>query len=126
MALRGRWIVPGPSGDVVVARVADGALQVDGRSLPLPSVGREVAWRLIAARDGEYVLWGGARGPSVLAVLDSDGSVLDVQDPAPEDARLGGWWPAPPYEWQVDADGRVHVVLAGPGRCVVARLTATI
>jgi hypothetical protein len=118
-------IVPGPSG-VVVARVADGSLEVDERSLPLPSVGREVAWRLIAAHEGEYVLWGGARGPAVVAVLDAGGSVLDLQDPAPEDARLRGWWPAPPYEWQVDSEGRVYVVLAGPDRCVVARLTATI
>lgn len=118
-------IVPGPSGDVVVARASE-ALDVDGRSLPLPSVGREVAWRLIAARDGEYVLWGGARGPAVLATLDADGAVLDLQDPAPEDARLSGWWPAPPYEWQVDSEGRVHVVLAGPDGVMVARLTATI
>jgi hypothetical protein len=119
-------IVPGPSGDVVVARVSGDALDVDGRPVPLPSVGREVAWRLIAARDDGYVLWGGARGPSVLAVVDCGGSVLDLQDPAPDDARLSGWWPAPPYEWQVDSEGRVHVVLAGPDRCVVARLTATI
>jgi hypothetical protein len=118
-------IVPGSS-DVVIAHVADGALQVDGRSLPLPSVGREVAWRLIAADDDDYVLWGGARGPAVLAVLDDQGGVVKLDDPAPEDARLGGWWPAPPYEWQVDSEGRVHVVLAGPDGIVVARLTATI
>jgi hypothetical protein len=118
-------IVPRPS-DVLIAHAADGALEVDGESFSLPDVGREVAWRLIAARDGEYVLWGGARGPAVLATLDSGGSVVDLQDPAPEDARLGGWWPAAPYEWQVDAKGRVYVVLAGPDGCVVARLTATI
>lgn len=118
-------IVPGSS-DVVIAHVADGAMQVDGRSLRLPSVGREVAWRLIAADDDGYVLWGGARGPAVLAVLDDQGGVVKLEDPAPEDARLKGWWPAPPYEWQVDSEGRVYVVLAGPDRCVVARLTATI
>jgi hypothetical protein len=118
-------IVPGPSG-VAIARVADGTLEVDGRSLPLPDVGRELAWRLIAARGGEYVVWGGARGPAVLAVLDEHGGVARIEDPAPDDARLGGWWPAPPYEWQVDSEGRVHVVLAGPDRCVIARLTATI
>ena len=112
MAFRGRGHRARPF-EVLIARVADGSLQVGERSLPLPSVGREVAWRLIAARDGEYVLWGGARGPAVLATLDSEGSVIDLQDPAPEDARLGGWWPAPPYEWQVDGEGRVHVVLPG-------------
>jgi hypothetical protein len=117
-------IVPGPDGSVVVARVHDGALEVDERTLPLPSVGREVAWRLIAARDGEYVLWGGARGPAVLAVLDADGGVVRLDDPAPEDARLGGWWPAAPYEWQVDAEGRVYVVLAGPDGVIVARLAS--
>jgi hypothetical protein len=118
-------IVP-RSSDVVIARVAGGSLEVDGRSLALPSVGREVAWRLIAARDGEYVVWGGARGPAVLAVLDDQGAVKRIDDPAPEDARLGGWWPAPPYEWQVDSDGRVHVVLAGPDGVIVARLGGTI
>lgn len=118
-------IVPGPS-EVLIARVAGGSLQVGERALPLPDVGREVAWRLITAHDGEYVLWGGARGPAVLATLDSEGSVIDLQDPAPEDARLGGWWPAPPYEWQVDGEGRVHIVLAGPDGVVVARLRRTI
>jgi hypothetical protein len=117
-------IVPGPSGDVVIAHVTDGAIEVDGRSLALPSVGREVAWRLIAARDGEYVLWGGARGPAVLAVLDAGGGVVRLDDPAPEDARLDGWWPAPPYEWQVDGEGRVYVVLAGPDGVVVARVAS--
>jgi hypothetical protein len=116
-------IVPGPS-EVLIARVADGSLQVGERTLPLPDVGREVAWRLIAAHDGAYVLWGGARGPAVLATLDSEGSVIDLQDPAPEDARLGGWWPAPPYEWQVDGEGRVYVVLAGPDGVIVARLAS--
>ncbi len=119
-------IVPGPSESVVVARVLDGAVDVGGSRLALPDVGREVAWRLIAAGDGEYVLWGGSRGPAVLAVLDSGGGVVRVDDPAPEDARLGGWWPAPPYEWQVDAEGRVHVVLAGPDGVIVARLGPTI
>jgi len=118
-------IVPGPSG-IVVAHVRDGALEADGRSLALPDVGREVAWRLIAAPEGEYVLWGGARGPAVLAVLDADGGVVRIEDPAPEDARLGGWWPAPPYEWQVDSDGRVHIVLAGPDGVIVTRVGGTI
>jgi hypothetical protein len=118
-------IVPHKAG-VVVARIADGALRVDGRSLALPDVGREVAWRLIAAREDEYVVWGGSRGPAALAVLDSGGGVVRVEDPAPEDARLRGWWPAPPYEWQVDSEGRVHVVLAGPDGVVVARLGDTI
>jgi hypothetical protein len=115
-------IVPGPSGDVLTARVADGRLEVDGRRLALPRVGRDVDWRLIAARPGEYLLWGGARGAAVLAALDPEGAVVRLLDPAPADARLEGWWPAPPYEWQVDREGRVYIVLAGPGKCVVARI----
>ncbi len=118
-------IVPAPDGGVIVAHDAGDALDLGDRSLPLPDVGRPVAWRLIAADDG-FVVWGGegARGPGVLATLNSAGALEHLDDPAPADARLRGWWPAAAREWQVERAGRVSLAVAGPDGVIVVRISA--
>ena len=44
-------IVPAPDGGVIVAHDVGDALDLGDQRLPLPDVGRPVAWRLIAAGD---------------------------------------------------------------------------
>jgi outer membrane protein assembly factor BamB len=127
-------IVPREDGTVVSATAA-GPDELDiitwngepvPRPLPLPrpADGRALAWRLIgAAPDGGHVVWGGAgNGPDALATLGPDGEVRELLDPAPDDARLRGWWPAAARDWRVDADGRVYVAAAGPDAVAVLRL----
>jgi hypothetical protein len=108
-------IVLGPDGGVLTSH--------DLEFSP-PDAGRTVAWRLIAADGDALLLWGGegARGPGVLARVDRSGAVLQLDDPAPEDARQRGWWPAAARDWQVDGAGRVHFTLAGPGGVAVVTL----
>ncbi len=127
-----------PGGGVIAANAVGDELDVtewrDGagperRRLPLPAVpaGRRVAWRLISVTDaGQHVLWGGegARGSGILAVVEPGGLIEELSDPAPQDARLQGWWPAPAREWQVDAAGRAHLTLAGPEGVALLRITA--
>jgi hypothetical protein len=117
-------IVPGPDGVVVAHDVGD-AMDLGDRQLPLPDVGRAVAWRLIAADEG-FLVWGGegARGPGVLATLDGSGELIGLDDPAPADARLRGWWPAAAREWQVEGSGRVNLAVAGPENVIVVRISA--
>jgi hypothetical protein len=118
---------PGPGGGVVTAHDAGNELDLTGDvttpQLRLPDVGRAVAWRLIAADYG-FLVWGGesTRGPGVLVTFDSDGGVERIEDPAPADARLRGWWPAAAREWQIDGSGRAHLTLAGPDGVVVVTL----
>jgi hypothetical protein len=106
----------------------EGALEVtewrEGEAIGLPRLalprlepGRSPAWRLIAALESDtYLLWGGegGRGPGVLASVAGDGDLVELTDPAPQDARLRGWWPAAARDWQVDGLGRAYVGLAGP------------
>lgn len=117
-------IVPGPDGSVIAAHDVCGELALTSDiELSLPDVGRTVAWRLIAASDG-FLVWGGegARGPGVLARFDATGTLLSVEDPAPADARLRGWWPAAARDWQVDGSGRAHLTLAGPDGVLVVTI----
>jgi hypothetical protein len=118
-------IVPAPGGGVIVAHDIGDALDLGDRHLPLPDVGRPVAWRLIAAGEG-FLAWGGegARGPGVLATLDGSGTLERLDDPAPADARLRGWWPAAAREWQVEGEGRVNLAVAGPENVIVVRISA--
>ena len=118
-------IVPAPDGEVIVAHDAGDMMDLGEHRLPLPDVGRPVAWRLIAAGDS-FLVWGGegARGPGVLATLDRSGALERLDDPAPADARLRGWWPAPAREWQVERTGSANLTVAGPDGVIVVRISA--
>ena len=74
---------------------------------------------------GEHVLWGGdgTDAPGLLATLGPDGELRELTDPAPEDARLRGWWLAPARDWRIDAGGRAHLPVAGPDAVAILRLT---
>ena len=113
----------GPEALDVVGWSAGAAREPVRLRLPRASGGRERSWRLIGATpDGGLLAWGADGGAAALAVLGPDGDLRELADPAPEDARLRGWWLAAARDWRVDADGRVHLPAAGPDRVAVLRL----
>ena len=87
------------------------------RRRPLRRVAADRRLRRLPAWGGE-----GASGPGVLARFDASGAFLEVSDPAPEDARLRGWWPAAARDWQVDGSGRAQLTLAGPDGVLVVTI----
>ena len=60
----------------------------------------------------------------MLATLDGSGALERLDDPAPADARLRGWWPAAAREWQVEGAGSANLTVAGPDGVIVVRISA--
>jgi hypothetical protein len=135
-------LVPGPSQELwtSISRVEEGGAVVELRPwspgsgpgepkelvIP-PGVGATPGtWRLVDVDDGRFSVFGGETHdrPGALLVFGADGEVREVNDPAPPDVRLSGYWLQPPTTWSVALDGSVYLPVSGPDRLEVVRLSA--